>query len=116
MQTKTFSVLLDTALNSVKDTTMRKTYIAIIVNRGKILAIGQNKHRTQRFSSKYSVHAEVDALNKCNRKHLKGAVMYIIQFGSDTDVKRAIPCHDCQLKLEKCIKKYGLNKVCFTVV
>lgn len=82
-------------------------YSAIVVNNKKIISIGVNNYGLSPFCSKYSTHAEIDAINKCkNKKKLKGAKIYVAKLNGKAEV-----CKECLAKLEKIQKKFGLKKI-----
>jgi deoxycytidylate deaminase len=100
---------------------MRQHYIAIIVdNKNNIISVGFNtiRYRSSKHSSKNSLHAEIDAINRCQRKLLNNATMFVTHVNHNPDIPftfvSAKPCHDCAIKLAKCMKNYGLRYVFYT--
>lgn len=95
-------------------------YAAIIVKKNKIISIGYNHYTLTPFSGLYSTHAEIDALNNCkNKKDLSGAVMYVVHvnmnlLNNPSTYLSAAPCFDCEVKLCKCMKKFGLTTVYYS--
>ena len=111
------------AMEEALRSTMRSKHGAIIVKNGKIIAKGHNYeiHNPHRgFSSKYSVHAEIAAMNRVgNRRKLKSADIYVVRLYFDLEdrqisLKNSKPCHDCFKKISKCMTKYGLRTVYFS--
>ena len=99
----------------------KKTFahISVIVNRGKILAIGTNQSgsRSQGCGySRFTLHAEISALkNLGDYEKLRGASLYVWRFNKSCDaIMNSKPCHECTCVLEKCMKKYGLKNVYYT--
>jgi len=73
----------------------------------KIFSFGVNKYYRNNTSPLYrlSVHAEIDALVKCN-KFSKGMDVLIIRLGKNNKLKYSRPCNGCIEKLrEKGIRK-----------
>lgn len=111
--------------------TLNYRHIAAIVKRGKVIAIAANRVGTRSRGSGWSdctIHAErsvVKALGDIRK--LKGATMYVIRippdltgsgkplpFKPDPELRESKPCSDCQIFLEKCMRKYGLVRVIYT--
>jgi len=99
-------------------------HVAVVVLRGKTLAVATNKNGTRSMGSGYSthsIHAEkhvVKQLGDINK--LRGADMYVMRISRDTRKVHtekflcSKPCEECQIFLEKCMKEYGLKNVYFT--
>lgn len=92
--------------------------IAVIVNRGKVLAASSNKNGTRSNGSGYSdytIHAERAVVKKLGDiSKLRGAVMYVWRVSQYNVGLMSKPCHDCSIFLEKCRTKYGLRNVYYT--
>ena len=102
---------------------MTKLHVAAIVLRGKVLAFATNQLASRtcgaatRGSQNY-IHAEKNVLGKIKKQFLKDASMYIMRVGKINDCKTfqySQPCPECTVLLKKCMKKYGLRNVYFTV-
>ena len=103
-----------------------KYHCAFIERRGKILASGENVVASPSnggtcSGGKNYMHAEINAVkNLGNFYNLKGANMYIFRIGkmaknsSNFVLKYSQPCPACTKFLNKCINKYGLQKIFFT--
>lgn len=94
-------------------------YACIIINGNKIVSIGYNSYKKTLVSGLYSTHAEIDALNKCkNKKDLKGAIMIVVRVNISKELPykylTATPCKECERKINKCMKEYGISKCYFT--
>lgn len=96
---------------------------AVIVKRNKIISKGHNRFNWsphKEFSGKWSLHAEIDAINNIgDRKKLRNADIYVVRLAFDIDkckfyLRYSAPCDECYKKLKKCMKKYGLRNVYFS--
>ena len=95
-------------------------HAAIIVKAGRVLSVGRNRDKThpdavgtdedgEVFTR--TIHAEMDAILKVkNKKHLKGATIYVARKGRNEKAGMSCPCKMCQ----GLINKYGLKKAVFT--
>ena len=45
---------------------------------------------------------------------LRGCTLEVIRLNKRNQVRNSQPCHNCELFLEKCMKKYGLAKVIYS--
>jgi hypothetical protein len=95
-----------------------RLHIAILQNRGKILAIATNALGSRSKGAGYSdrtIHAERAVIKKVGDVSLlKGATMTVIRLKEDGTIKNSRPCHSCYVHLMKCIKEYGLRKVYYS--
>ena len=105
------------------------THVAVIVNRGKIIATAVNRigYRNENSQSYYNTylhteknkHAEelaVKALGNYNR--LRNSDMYILRFGRGQNYENysnSKPCAKCHCFLNKCIKDNKLRRVFYTM-
>lgn len=89
-------------------------HFAVILKRGKVLAVGRNRIGTRARGSGYSrasIHAERDAVKALgNIAELRGATMLVWRI-SRTSLLPSKPCSDCVVFLEACMRKYGLAAV-----
>jgi tRNA(Arg) A34 adenosine deaminase TadA len=93
----------------------------IIVHRANIVSRGHNSNETSNYN-KYSVHAEVAAINQMNknRTNTESMVMYVVRINNkdldkeNTEIRtmNSKPCLDCM----KCITYHKLKKVYFTSI
>lgn len=98
-------------------------HVAMIVKRGKILAIASNRvgSRSQGCGfSNFTIHAERNVVKQIGDfSQLKGCDLYVMRIHTNRLTKEkhfgnSAPCRDCQLFLEKCQRRYGLRHVYFT--
>jgi deoxycytidylate deaminase len=101
-----------------------KFHIAVIMKRGKILSYATNQlaSRSSGASSRGSqtyIHAEKNVLRNISKKDLRGSSMYVMRLKQLPDgtsqYQYSQPCPECEVLLKKCINKYGLTSVYFTV-
>jgi deoxycytidylate deaminase len=80
---------------------------------GDILSSGYN-HTSIHLFHKFSMHAEVDALRKINRKtDLSNAELYVVRIGPEsqgTPLKMSRPCDGCS----KAIHRANIGKVYYS--
>jgi len=119
---KHLSPLYEAWLES-KKSEMRNKHGCVIVNNGEIIARGYNKYRYNFLYTKYgtdtkkgcTIHAEIDAITKCDKQSLRGSILYVVRFDRKTDgLLYSAPCHNCEKVLNKMIDKYGMHKVYFS--
>lgn len=102
-----------------------KFHVAMLVKRGQIISVVSNKlgSRSKGASTSGSqnfIHAEKNLVLSLGKNYslLKGADIYVMRFGFDEskcfEFKYSQPCRECTLLLQKCLKRYKLNKVYFT--
>lgn len=120
--------LLERFLDDPNTMRMRKSFttsfhVAMLVKRGKILAIASNRigSRSQGCGfSNFTIHAERNVVKEFGDiSQLKGCDMFVmrIQTNNLTNQKyfgNSAPCRDCQLFLEKCQRRYGLRHIYYT--
>jgi hypothetical protein len=94
-------------------------HIAILQNRGKLLAIATNALGSRSKGCGYSdrtIHAERAVIKKVgNISLLKGATMTVIRIKDNGIIANSKPCHSCEKHLTKCIKEYGLRRVYYSI-
>ena len=100
--------------------------VAVLYKGSRVLSIGFNSDKTEpayyhcvcrhNIPGMYEAcpgwhsfkrHAEVDAIKKCHKKHLKGASIYVHRATKDGSDAMAKPCAVC----EKIISDSGIKKV-----
>lgn len=120
--------LLETFLNDARTTSLRQTrktsfHVAMLVRRGKILAVAANRIGSRSSGCGYSectIHAERNCIKELgDLTQLRGCDMYVMRIHEHAITKHRYfgnskPCGDCQIVLEKCQKKYGLRNVYYT--
>ena len=111
----------DPRINKLRQSHVTSVHIAIIVSRGKIIAEATNRLGSRSKGcgySNYTIHAErnvVKVLGDYNK--LRDADIYVMRCGKGVNAFNFInskPCSECECFLNKCIKKYGLNKIYYT--
>ena len=97
-------------------------HVAIIVFRGKVIAEATNRVGSRSKGcgfSNYTIHAERNVVKQLgDYNKLRGADMYVMREGRGANKSLFInstPCADCRYFLHKCIKKYGLKNIYYTV-
>ena len=68
--------------------------------------------------SDYTIHAEKNVVKHLgDYSKMKGSDMYVMRRGrgeNNTTLMNSKPCPDCELFLQKCMRKYGLRNVYYT--
>ena len=104
---KTYENYIDIAAKEALRSPMTYKLACIIINRGRIVSLGHNKYsRRTQLSGKWSLHAEMDALNKVrNVRDLNGSTMIIVRVdrtpGTTNEFLNAKPCNNCRARLIK---------------
>lgn len=94
-------------------------HVARLLRRGKPIAEARNRIGTRGKGcgwDDYSLHAEravVKALGDTSQ--LCGCTLEVIRLNKENQVLNSKPCHSCEVFLAKCMKKYGLAKVVYSV-
>ena len=96
-----------------------QAHIAIILQRGKVLAVASNSIGSRSKGAGYhtrTIHAERAAIKKVgDTSKLNGAVLIVIRVMKGTgEIGNSEPCHSCKCHLEKCMKEYGLRQVYYS--
>ena len=111
----------DPRINKLRQTHSTSVHIAIIVLRGKIIAEATNRIGTRSKGcgySNYTIHAEKNVVKVLgNYNLLRNSDIYVIRCGKGINALNFInskPCCECECFLNKCMNKYGLNKVYYT--
>jgi deoxycytidylate deaminase len=107
---------LEMAARVAQKSDMTHKHGCVIVLDDDVLCTGFNVHTIHMFHS-YSIHAEVDALKKLNKKKYKNLFhkmeMYVVRIGAgrfEGTLKYSKPCEGCQ----KAIQKYGIQRVYYS--
>jgi hypothetical protein len=94
----------DPRINKLRQSHETSVHIAIVVLRGKIIA--------------QTIHAERNVLKVLgDYNKLRDADIYVMRCGKGVNAFNFInskPCSECECFLNKCIRKYGLNKIYYT--
>lgn len=97
-------------------------HLAMIIKRGKILAMATNREGSRSSGcgySNFSIHAERAVLKEIDLTTLKDAVLIVVRIlrpgcGKDIHLANSKPCRDCQSVLEKFMKNHGLRAVYYS--
>jgi dCMP deaminase len=102
---------LNLASKIAESSTMKKKHGAVVVRSGRVLAVGVNRFRnhpsqieTHRIKEDCSIHAEVDALNRCDPR---GATLYVARINNRGEHRMSRPCPLCA----RVIKEAGIKKI-----
>ena len=100
--------------------TKTQLHIAIVMKRGKVMAIASNQVGSRSLGAGYhahTIHAERAVLKKVgDTSRLDGAIMIVIRISKGLkEVVDSEPCHSCKCHLEKCMKEHGLRQVYYSV-
>lgn len=109
---------LDTRTNKLKPG-CNHYHQALIIKGNKILASAHNSMGTRSRGSGYNdntIHAEVAVVKSLGDiSLLRGATLIVYRNNSLGVLLNSKPCCDCECFLNKCITKYGLRKVLYSV-
>jgi pyrimidine deaminase RibD-like protein len=105
---------VDIAKQMARKSCLTHKHGVVIVHKNKVIATGYNRFDCIHKGSngQFSLHAEVDALNKARKKYrdvLTEADMYVVRVSNDK-FKCSKPCRMC----ENCIKEYGIRRVFYS--
>lgn len=107
---------MDLAAREALKSDMTQKHGCVILLDDEILSIGHNYRTTHMFHT-FSIHAEIDALNKINKKKYKAVFhkmeMYVVRIGTgkfSNVLKYSKPCQGCT----NAILKYGIQKVYYS--
>jgi hypothetical protein len=125
-EAKAIPAFLDAFLSDPRTTNLKfvhktQMHVAILVKRGKIISHATNRvgsrSRGVGFSDK-TIHAERNCVRQLGDiSQLRGAQMYIMRISKDAanpEFMSSKPCHECEVFLEKCVRKYGLRQIFYT--
>ena len=98
---------------------LRSLHVALLVKGGRILSVGFNKRKKNKFIDIHArhpgctTHAECAAILKVRKKiDLTGCKIYVARLKkNDHTLGNSKPCEMCQ----EIIKKHGIKKVYYTV-
>jgi len=102
-----------------KDVHRTSYHIARITRRNQVIATSRNRIGTRTRGCGWddqSLHAEravVKSLGDVSQ--LRGCTLEVFRLNKLNEVKNSKPCHNCMIFLDKCMKKYGLSKVIYSV-
>jgi hypothetical protein len=111
----------DPRIDKLRQSHSTSVHIAIIVSRGKIIAEATNRIGSRSRGcgySDYTIHAERNVVKVLgDYTKLRDADIYVMRCGKGVNSLNFInskPCSECECFLNKCIRKYGLNKIYYT--
>lgn len=118
------------ALGEAHQSMMSQKHGCIIIKNKKVIARGHNKNlspiglspwevfsssKLRTYKKGVSVHAEMDAINKCSRKDLRGSILIVVRLDKKTGTcAGSKPCSNCERVLKKMIRDYGLKRIYFS--
>jgi len=94
-------------------------HVARILRRGHVIATSRNRIGSRSKGCGWddqSLHAEravVKSLGDVSQ--LRGCTLEVVRLNKQSQIMNSQPCHDCEVFLDKCMKKYGLAKVVYSV-
>lgn len=96
-----------------------------IVKKNRVLAVGINMVKSHPLQKQYNayrpldenhihnnIHAELDAIRKCQAKDLIGADIYVYREDSSGKLRMCKPCEACTELIKKC----GIKRIYYTDV
>ncbi len=94
-------------------------HLAILMKGKKVVKMEANKVGSRRKGCGYSnqtIHAEIAVVKKLgDLRALKNMTMVVLRYNHhENDWLISKPCEQCQVKLEKFIRQYGLKCVFYT--
>jgi hypothetical protein len=105
--------------NSERKKHKTSIHVAILVFRGKIISKATNALGSRSQGCGYSnctIHAERNVIKKLgDYRKIKNADLYVTRYGANNTLLNSTPCPDCTYFLNKCIDKYGLRFIYYTV-
>lgn len=97
-------------------------HLAMIIKRGKILAMATNREGSRSSGcgySDFSLHAERAVIKEVDLSTLKDSILVVVRIhrarcGNDVHLANSKPCRDCEAVLSKFIKFHGLRAVYYS--
>lgn len=88
---------------------------AVVIKGGRVIGLGYNRYRNEpsdlwEDNTHISIHAEVDAISRCSKEKLRGAIVYVARKGKCTEHKLSRPCPACHKKLVEA----GVKRIVYT--
>ena len=94
-------------------------HVATIYRRNKPIATARNRvgSRMQGCGwSDMSLHAERAVVKSLgDLSQLRGCKLEVIRLNKRSEIRNSEPCSECHSFLEKCMKKYGLISVSYSI-
>jgi len=97
---------LDIAKNEALKSELTNKHGCVIVRKNKVIAKGYNKYNNE-FKHCFSIHAEMDVINKCRKLNLSDCKLFVIRINSLGEFKNSKPCECCQ----KVIRKKKIKRI-----
>lgn len=105
------------AVDEAKKSTFNPKVGAVIFNKGIFISSGHNygnrsikKHHPKYRKTKYSIHAEVDAIIKA-KTDLKGKSILVIRINKQDQFRLARPCNYCM----EYLKYVGIKRIYYSI-
>lgn len=105
---------VDDAVEAAKKSTMLQRHGCVIIYKNKLVSTGIN---TIVDSCNFSIHAEVDAINKAKKtltkSELKNSKLIVVRIGQESmnhPLKYSKPCPSCM----RCIHDIGIKQIFYT--
>lgn len=117
------SFLEDPNTMRMRQTEKTSFHVAMLVSRGKILKIASNRLGTRSKGcgyAKYTIHAERNVIKQIGDLNMiRGCDLFVMKIHQHRITQEryfgnSMPCHECQVFLEKCQRQYGLKNVYYT--
>jgi len=105
---------IQTLKKIAKNSPLQHKHSACLMKGDKIISMGYNKYIKESIINnnvvKFTIHAEIDALCKLDKKLIKGHDILIIRISKSYNLKNSRPCNSCIEKL----KRRGIRKVYYS--
>lgn len=102
--------ILAIAKSEAEASTFRRARLgALILDKGRVVARGRNSTKTHPIADRfgmYCLHAEIDALRKCNN----GDTLLVVRVNRKNELTCAKPCDNCLAA----IKEAGIKRILFS--
>jgi len=89
---------------------MRSKHVAFVLLRGKVIAIGRNKHTCDPHR-RLSIHAEIDAIRKTNLKDAYKFSLLVVRIKKSGELAMSKPCTSCQ----KFLSQVGVTRIRYSM-
>jgi hypothetical protein len=98
-------------------------HVAMLVYRGKIIEVASNRLGSRSLGcgfGTYTIHAEKNVIKRFgDLSRLRDCDLFVMnihehRLTGERYFSNSKPCHDCQLFLEKCQRRYGLRHIYYT--
>ena len=93
-------------------------HVATITRRRRVIATSRNRIGTRSSGCGWddqSLHAERAVVKRLgDLSQLRGCTLEVVRLTKHNQIRNSKPCHNCEVFLDKCMKKYGLAKVVYS--